>query len=236
MNGAPTQESVRESRLAGKCGSNLNATDMSDFYSLPESVKAQFPRHGWTRNDSGFRQLRLPLLRVYQFETPHYEIYNANGPAGIWLQCHSPSASIRMLAVCLRDLSAEFRVILPAEEVLWSSGPVSEERNRVLTRYHEALDRSEVLIMSAFVLLRRLADQIVDATRPLLFEDWKSAPRQMKTAVTMAKSGRLRELKARCNPQRLIDALVNRTAWFEALRQDDGVRDILVHKEHYLSV
>ncbi len=209
---------------------------MGNFFCLPENTKACFPRHGWTRNITGSRQLRLPLLRLFQFESPHYEIFNANGLAGIWLQCHSPSASLRMLAVCLRDISSEFQIILATNEEDWDNRPVSDERNRSLTRNQEAMERSEVLLISAFVLLRRLADQIMDAARPLLFEDWKSAPRQMKTAVSMARSGRISELQARCNSQRLIDALVSKTAWFDAFRQEDGVRDILVHKEHFLSV
>ncbi|HRP76021.1 MAG TPA: hypothetical protein PKZ27_10495 [Rhodocyclaceae bacterium] len=118
----------------------------------------------------------------------------------------------------------------------WASGPESQERDRVLTQCHEAHEKSEVLLISAFVLLRRLADQLIDATRPLLFEDWQSAPRQMKTAVSLARSGRLFDLKPRCKVDRLADALLRRTAWFDALRQDDGVRDILIHKEHSFSV
>lgn len=182
------------------------------------------------------RQLRLPLLRLYQCEAPHYQAYLQKQLAGVWLQSRSPYPSIRMLAVCLRDLSAEFRVIVPYLEADWFHKPPSAEGSVAFTRYHEALERSEVLLMSAFVLLRRLADQIVDATRPLWFTDWQSAPRQLKTAIAAAKIGDLSKLNPTCNLQRLSSALLHRTKWFEDLRQEDGVRDILVHKEHIFRV
>ena len=209
---------------------------MSEFSTLSGDVKAWFPRHGWTKNTSGHRLLRLPLLRLFQFEAPHHQVYVNDNLAGVWLQCHSPNASIRMLAVCLRDVSSEFRVVMPVLQEDWFSRPPSDELNRVMTRYHEALERSEVLLLAAFVLLRRLADQIVDATRPLLFADWKSAPRQMKTAIAAAKSGSLSALRPTCDMEKLGAALLNGTQWFEDLRQDDGVRDILVHKEHFFRV
>lgn len=205
---------------------------VTDFFSLPTETSDLFPRHGWVRNSAGVGQLRLPLLRLYEAEEPYYGTYCRKQVMGVWLQSRNPKASIRMLAVCLRDLNVEFRAILKYVEAGGLGCPDNFESRQIATRYYEALHRSELLIFSAFVLLRRLADQIMDATRPLLFEHWKSSPKQMKTAIKAAKEGTLSAHAPSCDVERLTRALIERTQWFEDLRNDGGVRDILVHKEH----
>ena len=209
---------------------------MTDFQALQASTLPLFPRHGWTKNVQGVRQLRLPVLRLYQPTLPQYEIYAKEGLAGTWLQVRSPYQSLRQLAVALRDLH---RVIATLHEIAkgdWFGKAVSAERDEALTRQREGIERAEVLLIASFVLLRRLADQFLDATRPLLFEDWKSAPRAMKTAIASARTGSLSKLKPRCDLDRLVAALMNEVEWFEDLRQEDGIRDILVHKAHLLQV
>lgn len=210
---------------------------MSEYYMLPRAIgDDRFPRHGWARGDSGILHLRFPLLRLFQFEEPWHRRFSDLKLAGTWLQSRGPYAPLRMLAVALRDLSSELRAILPGLEHEWLDRPPSQERNDFMTGHHEAIERSEILLMAAFVLLRRLADQIIDSTRPLLFEDWHSAPRQMKTAISSAKAGSLDSLDPRCDIAILHSALLNKTKWFDALRQDEGVRDILVHKDHVFNV
>ena len=210
---------------------------MPDFSSIPNEIQTYFPKHGWTNNVSGVRQIRLPILRLFEYELPYCEVFSANGISGVWLQSRSPVESLRMLAVCLRDLSSEFRTLLKYREVVWSGdATINVDDPETLQRGCEAWRRSEIFLFSAFVLLRRLADQIVDATRPLWFEDWGSAPKSMKTAIRAANQGKLKSLKPRCDVDRLSNAFIERTQWFEDLRQEDGVRDILVHKDHVFKV
>jgi len=187
-------------------------------------------------NTQGVRQLRLPLLRLYQLTSPQYEVYARQGLAGTWLQVRSPYASLRQLSVALRDLNQVIGSLHEIAKGNWFDKAPSPDRDDALTRERESIERSEILLIAAFVLLRRLADQLIDATRPLLFEDWQSAPRAMKTAITSARSGTLAKLKPRCDVARLEATLQDKVQWFEDLRQDDGIRDILVHKEHLLQV
>lgn len=209
---------------------------MQNFFELPDDTKNSFPKHGWVASSSGRRQLRLPILRLYQLEAPHRDIYATAGLAGIWLQCRSPYASLRQLGVALRDLHVEIMGIAKVLRAEWFDKSPSEERDVALTKYLEGTERAEILLIAAFVLLRRLADHMIDATRPILFTDWQSAPRLMKVAVAAAKAGKLVSLKPVCDLTRLEDALINRTQWFDNLRQEDGIRDILVHKEHIFQV
>ena len=195
-----------------------------------------FPKHGWARSTAGVRLLRIPLLRLYQLESPYHEAYSSRNLSGPWLQSRSPYASIRMLAVSLRDLSSELRIVVQYHEADWFHKAASHEQGVAMTRHREAIERSEVLLVASFVLLRRLADQIADATRPVLFRDWQSAPRQLKTAIAAAKGGTLNNLQPTCDVGRLTAALLSRTRWFEDLRQEEGVRDILVHKDHTFRV
>jgi hypothetical protein len=69
-----------------------------------------------------------------------------------------------------------------------------------------------------------------------LFEKWQSAPRALKTAISMAESDSLSTLGPRVDLGLLRVALLQRTGWFEQLRKDEGIRDILVHKDHILQV
>lgn len=104
------------------------------------------------------------------------------------------------------------------------------------TRLYEGLDRLAVLLIAAFALLRRLADDLIDASRPLLFEKWQSAPRQLETSIAANRKGELTNFDPICRFDILQDLIANKTAWFEALRQEDGLRDILIHQPHYISV
>ena len=207
---------------------------MSRFFDLPSSSNSLFPAHGWIAGPTGMPCLRLPAQRLYQHGEPTYKYFVNNKIGGIWLQTHSPTRTLHHLAVCLRDLHREVREIWPLQE-MWDA-PVSNARDEMLTRQEEGLDRLAILLIAGFTLLRRLADELIDASRPFLFEHWQSSPRQMKVAKRQAARAELQDLKPICNLDVLTDALTNHTAWFEQLRQDDGLRDILVHKPHVLQI
>ena len=163
---------------------------------LSEWAKDRFPAHGWMESRFARKQLRLPVLRLYQHGSPHFKRYLDQQIAGVWLQHHAPYGSLRQLAVTLRDLHAEVRAMIPRLHSEWPNRPPSDERDQALTNLHEGTERSEILLIAAFVLLRRLADQLIDATRPLLFRDWQSAPRQLKTAISAARADSLRKPRA----------------------------------------
>lgn len=207
---------------------------MSRFFDLPPSANSFFPAHGWIAGPTGVPCLRLPAQRLYQHGEPTYKYFVDNKIGGLWLQTHSPTRTLHHLAVCLRDLHREVREILPLQE-MWDA-PVSAARDETLTRQQEGLDRLAILLIAGFTLLRRLADELIDASRPFLFEHWQSAPRQMKVAKRQVVRAELQNLKPICNLDVLNDALTNHTTWFEQLRQDDGLRDILVHKPHVLQI
>lgn len=206
------------------------------MFELPSDAAARFPAHGWLRDTEGVRHLRLPILRLYQMEEPSYARYRELELTGQWLQFRSPFRTLRHLAVCLRDLHKNIRLQVPSMEIDWFSQPASKERDRALTVQREAFEGMEVSLIAAFVLLRRLADELVDATRPILFSDWHSAPAKLDTAIKMSADGRLDALKPICDFDLLKVALASNTGWLNQLRKDEGVRDVLVHKGHMLNV
>jgi hypothetical protein len=206
---------------------------MPRFFEVPAVANEFFPAHGWIAGPTGVPCLRLPVQRLYQVGEPVHDRFSKNNIAGIWLQTHSPTRTLHHLAVCLRDIHKEVREILPLQEI-WET-PVSTARDDALNRLQEGLDRLAILLIAGFTLLRRLADEVLDASRPLLFEHWHSAPRQMKVAKAQAAQEKLRDLKPICDVDVLTDALKNYTKWFEQLGQDDGLRDI-VHKPHVLQI
>ena len=200
---------------------------MPRYSDLPPEANEFFPANGWIVGATGVRLLRLPIIRLYQIGEPTHRYFIDNRIGGVWLQERSPYRTLRQLAVCLRDLHREHRELLPLVEPHGRTDP---------TRYREAMERCEVLLIAAFILLRRLADELVDASRPFLFEHWHSAPQKMKSAVPWARDNRLRELNPICDLDVLTEALLNHTAWFDRLRNVDGIRDILTHKPHILQV
>lgn len=209
---------------------------MADHFKLHPESKALFPSHGWIAGTTGVRQLRFPLLRVFQPGHPSYVKYQELMLAGIWLQTRSPFRTLRQLGIALRDLHCELRTLLKIQEGEWLDREVGEERNRALTQQREGVEHSEVLLLSIFVLLRRLADDIMDSLRPALFEHWQSAPSQLKNAIKLAKAGRVDSLRPFCDADLLSEALTTKTGWWHRLRERDGVRDTLIHWPHILQV
>jgi len=208
---------------------------MSEYFDIPHEANKYFPSHGWTVNLQGARILSLPVICLYQHGQKHHKYFIDNNIGGVWLQSRSPNRTLRHLAVCFRDLHKEFRESLPLME-LWSGEKGDKEIDLGLTRLIEGRERSEVLLIAAFTLLRRLADELINASRPFLFEHWQSAPQEMKKAIPAASEGKLIHLKPICNLEVLTDALLNHTGWFDKLRANEGIRDILVHRPHIFHV
>ena len=206
------------------------------YFDLRPEAEKHFPSHGWITGCTGARHLRLPVLRLYQLGQPTYDRFVENNLGGMWLQFRSPYRTLRQLAVGLRDLHQNIREMLPIVHEDWLGRESSNERDKALNRLHEGYERVEISLIAAFVLLRRLADELTNASRPFLYEHWKSAPQKLDKAVSMARNGTLAKLNPICDLDVLIDALQNHTEWLDRLREDEGIRDILIHKEHYLQV
>lgn len=209
---------------------------MDHFLPLPEAASL-FPSHGWLASSTGLRHLRLPIMRLFQPGHPTYARFVDNNLAGVWLQSRSPTRTLRQLAVALRDLHGNLKELLPVVRADWHSREPSSERDEALTRLHEGSERIEISVVAAFVLLRRLADELMAASRPFLFEHWHSAPEKMRAAVAKAREGALARDRPLCDVDILADALMNNTGWFDQLcKSDEGIRDILMHKDHMLQV
>jgi hypothetical protein len=206
------------------------------YFDLTPEAEKHFPSHGWITGCTGARHLRLPVLRLYQLGQPTYKRFVENHLGGVWLQFRSPYRTLRQLAVGLRDLHRNIREMLPIIQEDWLGREPSRERDNALTRLHEGYERIEISLIAAFVLLKRLADELIDASRPFLFEHWRSGPRKLGNAVSMAREGTLAKTNPICDFGVLTDALQNHTDWLYQLRKDEGIRDILIHKEHGLQV
>ena len=194
-----------------------------------------FPGHGWIVAASGMKQLRLPILRLYQDGTPTHARIVARNSGGTWLQARSPYRTLRQLAIGMRDIHREIRHLQPLLEADWYSQDMSDERNDAITRIGEGYEQVGVDLIAVFVLLRRLADELIDASGPFLFDRGGSAPKDLKRAIRRAKAGEWDDLRPICDLNLLSDALLNHTAWWEQLRET-GIRDTLVHKPHILQI
>jgi len=194
-----------------------------------------FPRHGWLTAVNGYRFLRLPIMRLYQIGEPTHQRCVQHKISGVWLQCISPYRTLRHLAVALRDLHREILVQVPLLQDDWMEKAPSLERDAATTRMHEGNESIEISLIAIFILLRRLADELINASAPFLFEHYKSAPRKMSAAIARAKEGGLEKLKPICDLEILTNALLNHTSWLAQLRKH-GIRDVLVHDPHLLQV
>ena len=208
----------------------------AEFTAVDDAVHARHPEHGWAASKAGVRQLRIPTLTLYQFGGPTYSYFTNRNLAGTWLQFRSPYRTMMHLATALKEVHKEAREIMPLVAPHFEDHLASDERDERETRLASGQARIEIEILAAIVLLRRLADELVDASRPFLFTHFDSAPKNMKGAVELARKGHLNRAGPRCDPTLLTDLLLNNTEWWANLRKDNGIRDILVHKPHLLTV
>jgi len=201
---------------------------MARYSDLPSGANKIFPAHGWILGRTGVRLIRLPVFRLYQIGEPTHRHFIEKALGGVWLQYRSPYRTLRQIAVCLRDLHRQTREILQ----LMNDGKMTNN----LQQKMEGQERSEILITAAFVLLRRLADELISASSPFLFEKSGCAPGQMKNAKKWAEKNSLESLNPICDLDALTDALLNHTSWWDRLRHEGGIRDILTHKPHDLII
>ena len=85
------------------------------YHDLTQEAQNHFPAHGWVTGCTGFKHLRLPILRLYQLGQPTYERFIENNLGGMWLQGRSPYRTLRQLAIALRDLHADRQFRFPTK-------------------------------------------------------------------------------------------------------------------------
>src|SRR5262249_12293705 len=144
---------------------------------------------------TGVKCIRLPVMRLYQLGQPTHKYFVQNKIAGLWLQVRSPTRTLHQLGICLRDLHREVREILPIQEMashsLLSNKPPNDDINGTYGRAHQRFDRLQIMLIDGFTLQRRLADELVNASRPFRFEHWKSATMLMTKTKKMSYEGKL---------------------------------------------
>ena len=204
------------------------------LWEVSPQLNAHFPTHGWATGLTGIKVLFLPIRRFFVpalFDVNEYRTARGAGSKQIdeaRFVLSSPNQTLNLLAVCFRDLHTELREIEPILDPLDTS---SEAYTRVFAGQH----RIELLLLAAFVLLRRLADDLTRGSRPFLFRHWLSAPEQLKKLILKAEDGTLEDLDPICDCGILKDAVLKYTSWWRDLR-GEGPRDRLIHKPHSLSV
>jgi hypothetical protein len=159
------------------------------YFDVPAAANVNFPSHGWLTGCNGVKFLRFPILRMYQHGQVSHQRFVEHQLAGMWLQFRSPYRTIRQLAIVLRDIHRLTTEMLALSDEDWRSRGASSERDLALDRKAECNEEIEVLLIAAFFLLRRLADDLIRASGPLLFQHWKSVPTKMMDMVSAAEKG-----------------------------------------------
>lgn len=184
--------------------------------------RAQFPAHGWAINSQGVKLLWFPFPCLLETQLKK-ETLAGKLPIGTHNNVLPFSETLRNLAVALRELHLTVREACAL--------PIGEE-----VRYEDlrAYEMVPLFADLAFSYLRRLPDLMAYASRPLLFQNWCSAPREFKKWIQ--KVDRLEEFKPRCDVGKLRTAIQTHSEWFMKLRANSpatgkkGVRDVLEHR------
>jgi|GEM_PF-3640500 len=200
-------------------------------FSLPEQA-AKYPRHGWAVNSQDVRLLWLPMANMLAFWNPHL-IRQAKG-----IESSSshlvPSQPFRQtllkLVVALRELHQLCRETSLVETL--SPANVTAEQRHVL---HHGAEMAPLFVDLSFVYLRVLADRFVDATRPLLFQHFTSAPREYKKMREFLRDkSRVAGADPIVDVNLLAQAFDSHSSWFDVLRQPGGggkgIRDAMEHR------
>ena len=209
---------------------------MPNILNLPDDAQHFFPAHGWIESESGVRHLRLPILRAFRYGQLGFAKLQRLPNAGALGQFVSLPSTLRLLGLALRDLHDQILIVKANADAAFFDKEPSPARDEAFNRQRESIEHSEVLLIAAFTLLRRLGDDLMYGLRPILFEHWRSAPPKLPEAIKLAESGKLSGLKPYCDVDSLERNLIDKTEWLGLLRDKGGIRDILVHKQHMLGM
>jgi hypothetical protein len=169
-----------------------------DFESAEKA--SRYPRHGWARNSQRFKLLRFPLLSLVRStgavrQAKRAPTLDPDDKARALLPFYD---GVRNLAIILREISLLTRTPI-------SITPGSpEERDRAW----RATELVPVHVDSAYLQLRRLADRLVVAVRPVLFAKFgQVSPKFTKLREFVQDERTMNSAEPICDVKLLQDAL-----------------------------
>ena len=198
----------------------------------PEQA-ARFPRHGWARNTEGIKLLWLPIQRPMQIAHTirHDKGVVEHKVPGSGKDVYAFSQIAQKLGMALRELhNLERR----GRDI-----PLSTDTESVAFGF-EVGEKVPLYMDLAFIYLRRLADFMTMAIRPVLFESIRSAPQTFKGLQALVNNQtKINALKPICNSDLLQQALNDHSAWFDSLTAKTGggkgIRDAMEHRVSYVT-
>jgi len=187
---------------------------------MKDEVRTRFPAHGWALNPNGLNLLRFPIC----------------GP--LWVRFDPESLvfvqTLRRLVQTLGELHRITRVCSDMPNL--GSDP---DRRSVLLK---ELGNAPLFIDLAYVYLRRLADRLARALRPLLFPDIKfgSAPMKfsaLRELLSNVETANRRLDSGKVDAAMLCSAFFAHSNWYTVLTAnpdeekgiDKGIRDAMEH-------
>ncbi len=201
------------------------ATVSFDFEN-PDTAK-KYPRHGWALNSQGARLLWFPIRGLMWDSNIIREAKNAPVLAGFDRQrVLAFNQTISNLAVTLREIGKLTREGLPS--------PFETQDTEQHERWTRANELLPVHVEGAILILRRLADLLVNAIGPVLFErPGAVTPKFKDLHKALWDEKEISKLRLICDPKTLRDAFIRHSSWFDTLRHPEGghkgVRDAVEH-------
>ena len=194
--------------------------------------RARYPKHGWAMNSQGYRLLWFPLMRLTKNIRTFRKAKGITSRMSVRDQQERDPfyETLRNHAVALRELHQVTR--LACDHPIDTSD--AELPEAPMAR-HRAFEITPLLSDLALVYLRRLADRITICTRPVLFEHYKSAPREFKNLIEAVGTTSLADLRPICDAEELQEVIRKHSDWFDELRGispagKKGVRDAREHR------
>lgn len=190
-----------------------------------ESKMVLFPKHGWTANSQDVKVLWLPIRRVLTnvMDLRKERDLETESISGHRHYALSFNSTLDNLTICLRELSRITRESCEHD--------VDLDKEASLDKDLLAFEMAPIYIDCCFSYLRRLADLFSKASRPILFDNWKSAPSEFKKLIANSTKG------DSYGPLYDINlALTQHCGWFSKLRAlqgetgKKGIRDAIEHR------
>lgn len=211
---------------------------LSSDYSFAEAQQAAaYPAHGWALNASGNPMLWLPILRLAadaaEFRASIGKTPLTEGDEFAIVALHDVTLK---LAITLRELhEATTSEITP----VYVKGACATK----VARTGKQLELGPLYVDLALVYLRRLADSLTTALRPLLFGKSGASPMQFAKLQELCEAPiRLSRLDPLGDVDVLVAAIQAHSGWVDRLRtitrsggERKGIRDIREHQTSLLN-
>jgi hypothetical protein len=201
-----------------------------EFNISPTSKVNLFPKHGWAKNEQGVKLLWLPIVRLVHNAEQIRSNQNLTTRLSTahWQEIRTFHQKMSRLTLILREMHKLKNL-------------AAYELGDMHVDIHEKIEAGIMLplyVELCYVYFRRIGDELIRATRYVLFRNFESAPRELKNLQKLVcDTSRLRALVPICDEEQLINAVQNHTSWFSELRETTtvkgvmrkGTRDLLEH-------